>query len=138
MNKKCLITCGLLFNQIILCILPLYIYQNIIENFQKQRPTSIPLTHIPVRCSPLKTCNGYHYLFAIIGNWTGLSSVVETGYHSGGLNLLSVFSGVHIAQTLVFCVVVCELLFVFLSFLRREHWIVSPFIYGFLLLVWYL
>jgi hypothetical protein len=116
----------------------IYIYQNIIENFQKQRPKSIPLTHIPVCCSPLKTYNGYHYLFAIIGNWVGLTSVVETGYHSGRLNLLSVFSGVHIAQTLVFCVVVRGLLFVFLSFLRGEHWIVCPFIYGFLLLVWYL
>ena len=119
------------------CAFYLYIYsKNIIVNFQKQRPKSIPLTHIPVCCSPPKTYNGYHYLFAIIGNWVGLTSVVETGYHSGRLNLLSVFSGVHIAQTLVFCVVVPGLLF--LSFLRREHWIVSPFIYGFLLLVWYL
>jgi hypothetical protein len=32
-----------------------------------------------------------------------LTSVVETGYHSGRLNLLSVFSGVHIAHLCFLC-----------------------------------
>ena len=50
----------------------------------------------------------------------------------------AMFSGVHVARSLVFCVMFCWSLFVFFLFFSFENWIVCPSsIYGFWFPVWY-
>jgi hypothetical protein len=50
-------------------------------------------------------------------NLKGATSGTGTAYHSGTTEFTPRLSGVHVAQSLVFCVVFCRSLFVLLSFL---------------------
>ena len=71
-------------------------------------------------------------------NTTGTTNGVETADPSGAREFTPVFGGIHIAQSLVLCVVFCISLFVILSFCFR-HWIVCPSsMFGFWLYLWYL
>ena len=47
----------------------------------------------------------------------GFSNGAETVYPSGAHEFIIIFSKVHVARSLVFCVVFCRLLFVLLSFM---------------------
>jgi len=60
-----------------------------------------------------------------------------TCYSSGALVFIPSFNGVPVAQSLVFCVLLCRLLFVLL-YLFLGHCIVYPAIYGFWVYLWYL
>ena len=61
---------------------------------------------------------------------TGATSGAGTAYHSGAPEFTSVFSGVRVGRSLVFCVMLCRLLFVILFFSSFSHCILCPSIYG--------
>ena len=65
------------------------------------------------------------------GYKTGATSGVGTVTLPDHLDSSPVFSGVRVAQSLVFCVMLCISLLVPLSFFSCDHYIVCPSIYGF-------
>jgi len=91
--------------------------------------------HNPVLCSFMtyhRVCN------KIKSNARDATCGAGTAYPSGTADQFILFlCGIHVARSLVFCVLFCRSLFVLLSF-YIGHFIVCPSIYGFWLPLWYL
>ena len=63
-------------------------------------------------------------------NTTDATSGAGTVHSSGAPNFTPGFSGVHVAHSLVFCVLFCRLLFIFLSFFCHYDLCFLPFFNG--------
>ena len=103
------------------------------------------ITHVSQMTTELfRCCNHNSVLCSFMTyNWVYNKSCTGCGATDGVWSALPFrstwfhfrFSRVRVAWPLVFCVVLCRLLFVLLSF---GHCVVCPLIYGFWLPVWYL